>query len=588
MSDFGSQMWGMAKSYRFAVHSPEELWTMVEPADGSTATDLGALLTAAAKTIKEIGGDLKTHSTAVEWKGEGADAFHKWVDQAARATLSLGDYSESAGKWLGHAADTLHEVKPQLEALKNSSASARSVLDAHDAAAKDVGNHGGGPSTSSVKTAKTQYDNDRAEAALLMTKLAQSYSASTEQIDALQAPEFPALPKRFVPENRDDVTHRPGEVSGEPSNAGTAAAVSGAGVLAAGAAVLGEAAHGASLAGGGHQTAAAAGSYRALPDLASGGPATSLDRAATLPSATAPAMPSPASPPSASPGHLPGMPPGGPGAPPPVFGGAGRSAAAQPQGPARGRGPASPVLRGPLGLPEGTGAPGAPRGATTGREIPAVGRTGIPGVQGGTASQVRGPGDAGPARSSNAIAGGRPVPQQSGRGASAIPRGTVVGGSPAEQGSGGRGGASGGSARGGTAPGRALASDTERGTGGAGGRAPARSDGVTGGQPRQSPRGRSASSASTRATGVASGPTVNRRNAPGQRDGDEPARGSSSAARHDGARSAPARRLREEAPEREDTEAPGVGDPEVRRPERGAPELRLPDPPHTARRHNEG
>ncbi|MFD0514124.1 hypothetical protein ACFQ0Q_35175 [Streptomyces aureus] len=242
----GSHMWGMVKHYRFAVHTPDQLWAMVESADGSTPADLGALLTSAAKTIKEIGDDLKTHSTAVEWDGEGGDAFRKWVHGAALATLSLGDYSEGAGKWMAHAADTLHEVKPQLEILKNSSASARSILDAHAAKATDVGNHVGGPSEASVTSAKSQYDNDSAEAAQLMIKLAQSYAASTEQIDALKAPEFPDMPKRFVPKRFDgneDVGESPSTSS---PNAGTAAAVGGVGVAAAGTAVVREAARGAS------------------------------------------------------------------------------------------------------------------------------------------------------------------------------------------------------------------------------------------------------------------------------------------------------------------------------------------------------
>ncbi|MEV1019684.1 hypothetical protein [Streptomyces sp. NPDC050264] len=573
----------MAKQYRFAVHTPEELWAMVEPADGAAAADLGVLLTTAAKTIKDIGDDLKTHSTAVEWDGEGAEAFRKWIDHAARATLSLGDYSESAGKWLGHAADTLHEVKPQLESLKNSSAPARSILDAHDAAATDVGNHDSGPSASSVKTAKSQYDNDRAEASLLMTKLAQSYSASTEQIEALRAPEFPALPKQFVPDSRDDLSHRPDEASGDSSGAGTAAAVSGAGVVAAGAAVLGEAAHGASLAGGGHQAAVTSVSHRPVPDLASGSPGTSLDRAGTLPSPTAATVSSPAAPPSALPGGSPGTGPAVPGAPPPVFASTGRSAASPRGLGSAGRVPSSPGGRGPFGVPEGTGAPGSSRGVTPGREAPVAGRPGIPGVQGGTASPVRGPGGVSSGQPSNGIAGGRPVSQQTGRGTSAIPRGTVVGGSPSERGSGARGGAPEGSARTGAASRRDTTVGTVRKIGGSGGRMPAGSDGVAGGQPQQTSKARRASLATTRAAGGTRGAAANRSNAPAQRVGDDPARGSASAARKDDGRRSSEEHPRDATPEREDVE-----DIEVEQPERRVPELRLPGLPPTARRDNEG
>ncbi|MFI0239810.1 hypothetical protein [Streptomyces sp. NPDC016845] len=584
MSDLGSQVWGMAKSYRFAVHSPEELWAMVEPADGATAADLGVLLTSAAKTIKEIGGDLKTHSTSVEWEGEGADAFHKWVDHAARATLSLGDYSESAGKWLGHAADTLHEVKPQLETLKNSSASARSILDAHDAKTTDVGNHDGGPSASSVKTAKSQYDNDRAEASQLMTKLAQSYSASTEQIEALRTPEFPALPEQFVPLVRD--RHGAKDVSsssGDPSNTGTAAAVGGVGVAAAGAVALKEAAHGASLADGHHPSTSASHISRPTPDLPFGGTGTSLDRAGTLPApatpTTAPSSPAPSSTPSLGGTSALSTPPSGT---PPLLGGAGRSVAS-PRGPGSGRFPSSPGVRGPLGVPEGTGTPGAPgtaRGVTPGRGVPAVERPGMPGVQGGTPSPVRGPGGGSPGRATNGIAGGRPTSPQTGRGASAMSQGTVVGGSPYQQGVGARGGVPEGSGRTGATPGRGTpGAGTGRGTSGSGGRVSALSGGVVGGQPQQNSRVRRASTATTRAASGARGVAVNRSDAQMQHGG-EPAHGSSPKTRKDEGRRASEERPRDERPEHEDVE--------VEQPERDVPELRLPGLPPTARRDNKG
>ncbi|GAA2348076.1 hypothetical protein OKJ48_20675 [Streptomyces kunmingensis] len=575
MSDLGSQVWGMAKSYRFAVHSPEELWTMVEPADGGTAADLGALLTSAAKTIKEIGGDLKTHSTSVEWEGEGADAFHKWIDHAARATLRLGDYSESAGKWLGHAADTLHEVKPQLETLKNSSAAARSILDAHAAVSTDVGNHDGGPSASSVKTAKSQYDNDRAEASQLMTKLAQSYAASTDQIEALKAPEFPDLPTKFVPRQRDDLTHRPSQPADDSSNTVAAAAIGGVGVAAAGAAVVGEAARGASLAAGGHHPAAAAPQPRTVPDLPVGGPNIALDRAGSLPSPTAPTISPPASPPSALPGGTSGI----SGTPTPALGGTGRYGAPL-RAVSGGRVPAAYGPRGPMGTPTAPGTPGPPgasRVVPPGREVPGMG----PATPGGTASPVRGPGGAGQGRASDGIAGGRPTPPQTGRPTGAVPRGTVVGGPPSQGGTPSRqtpGTARGGAIEGvrtGASPGRGVASGAGRGSSVSGARMPAHSDGVVGGQPQPS-KTRRGVSATPRTAGDVRG--AESRTAAQARRGGEPARGASPTARKDDARRAPEERPRDERPEREDTE--------VEQPAQEMPELRLPGLPPTTRRDN--
>ncbi|GAA1278453.1 hypothetical protein GCM10009646_76750 [Streptomyces aureus] len=528
----GSHMWGMVKHYRFAVHTPDQLWAMVESADGSTPADLGALLTSAAKTIKEIGDDLKTHSTAVEWDGEGGDAFRKWVHGAALATLSLGDYSEGAGKWMAHAADTLHEVKPQLEILKNSSASARSILDAHAAKATDVGNHVGGPSEASVTSAKSQYDNDSAEAAQLMIKLAQSYAASTEQIDALKAPEFPDMPKRFVPKRFDgneDVGESPSTSS---PNAGTAAAVGGVGVAAAGTAVVREAARGASLAGDRH-TAAAATSPRAVPDMSAGGTSTGLDRVGTLPPSATPPATSPSPSPTALPGGTSGIGAPPPGAMPPVFGGTGRSSVPS-RGVAGSRLPSSSTLgpRGPLGPPAGTGMPGTP-----GASRPVMPGRGVPGVTGtpsGSASPVRGPGGATPGRPSNGIAGGRPVSSQAGRSAGAMPRATVVGSSPAQPSLGVRGGAEGGP-RTGAVPGRGGGATSGRGSGSTAARMPAHSDGIAGGQPQPS-KARRNPSVTTRGTGLVRGTESD----PAQVQRGGPAQGSSTASRKDGARTGPA------------------------------------------------
>lgn len=542
MSDLGSQMWGMVNEYRFAVHTPEQLWAMVESADGTTPADLGALLTSAAKTITSIGDDLKTHSTAVEWDGEGGDAFRKWVHQAALATLGLGDYSETAGKWMANAADTLHEVKPQLESLKNSSVAARSVLDAHAAKAADVGNHDGGPSESAVTSAKSQYDNDRAEAAMLMMKLAQSYTASNEQIGALKEPEFPELPKQFVPDKRDGRDDKSGSSSEAPSNTEAAAVASGAGVAAAGTAVVREAARGAALATGGHGPTASP--PKSIPDLPMGGTGTSLDRASTLPSS--PASAAPLSPPSPSPS---GIVPPGPGTPPPVFGGTGRPAA-PPRASGAGRLPSAYGARGPFGTPTAPGTPGTPgasRGMTPGRGVPGMPGSGTPS---GSAAPRRGPGNVNPGRPSNGIVGGRPMAPEAGRPASAPSRGTVIGGTPAQPTPGARGGPVNG-ARTGAVPGPGAGSAAGRGSGSTGARLPAHSDGVAGGQPQPSKTRRSPSPAA-RGTGLVR--STEGDVAQAQR-GSGPARASSTTSRKDGARPAPSEHPRSERPVGEEAEA---------------------------------
>ncbi|MGW0834002.1 hypothetical protein [Streptomyces prunicolor] len=479
MSDLGSRAWQMVKQARFAAHDPEQLWSMVEPADGATVTELGDLLTQAATTIKEIGTDLRTHSLAVEWEGEGGEAFRTWIHQAALAALGLGEYSENAGKWLGHAANTLHEVKPQLEILRRQSATARSVLDAHAASATDVGNHDGGPTHTEVTEAKTSYANDSAEAAGQMMKLAQSYSASTEQIGALEAPEFPELPKQFVPTKVDGGTHISAPPSGRAVGRGTTTQAPVPGRKAA----IATGSSGTSAAPqvtSRHHTAG----LPAVPDATPGRPAdttnTAIDSASTLPSA----------PPSTS-----GLPSGSGGGDSRTSSSTGLLSPALSAGttiPSGVRGIEGRSVyggRGPVPTASGSGTSGSSR--VPGRGLTGPYGSGMPGSQ-----PIPGRGQAvpGAARGANGITGGRPLPPPSGRTAGAIPRGTVIGGTASEQQSPtGRGTVPGGGRTGATPYGsNGRTANPESAAKSA--RLPAQSDGIVGGQPRTSrQRGRAGS-----------------------------------------------------------------------------------------------
>ncbi|MGW3634009.1 hypothetical protein ACWD7F_28330 [Streptomyces sp. NPDC005122] len=476
MSDLGSRAWEMVEQTRFLAHDPEQLWAMVEPADGATATDLGDLLTQAAKTIKDIGSDLRTHSLAVEWDGEGGEAFRTWCHQAAMATLGLGDYSETAGKWLGHAADTLHEVKPQLEILRRQSATARSVLDAHAAKATDVGNHDGGPSDTEVKTARTQYANDSADAAGLMIKLAQSYTASTEQIDALEAPEFPELPKQFVPTRVDGGTHVSASSTGGATGqeAMTHAQLS-----------RHEAAIGSSSSGARSVLHVTTRQHMAevpvAPDATPGSLAdttnTAIDSLNTLPSA--PAVPPSDSAPPSGVGGVNGRTSSPTGLLPPAFG----AGTTFPPGARGSEGRSVYGIRGSLPTPSGPGVSESPR--TPGRGLSGPFGSGVSGSQPAARRGLVGPA---PARGANGIIGGRPVSPVAGRSAGAIPRGTAIGGTPSQQqASMGRGDAMGGASPGATPSqgesGRVTRENTSKSP-----RPPAQSGGIVGGQAKPSRR----------------------------------------------------------------------------------------------------
>ncbi|GHI05286.1 hypothetical protein Scel_36070 [Streptomyces cellostaticus] len=422
VSDLGSWAWRGIKQSRFFVQDPEQLWAMVEAADATAASDLGDLLTQAAKTINQIGNDLWKHSLSVEWKGEGGEAFRTWIYQASQATLSLGDYSENAGKWLGHAADTLHEVKPQLEILRKQSATARSVLDAHVAKSTDVGSHDGGPSDAAVKKAKTSYANDSAEAGGLMMKLAQSYTASTEQINALEAPKFPELPEQFVPQRIHggayiSVPSSRGGVGGpepEPVQSPEHKAILGARPSEANSLPSNSRQHVSNEPVLPHAT------HQRLADPTN----TTIDSVDIRPPAPN-APPTPAvSPPGNSAPDVRTPPPTG--SLPPAFGGR----TTLPQGP-RGLGGSSPYGgRNSVPTPSEPITSGTPRASIPGRgRLPGAGPLG-PGSQ---PAPGRGTPSAAPGgRVSNGITGGRPTSPTTGQPAAAIPRGNVIGGTPSQ------------------------------------------------------------------------------------------------------------------------------------------------------------
>jgi hypothetical protein len=520
MSDWIGGVWGTVRQSRFLVQDPEQLWAMVEPADGATVSGLGDLLTDAAKTIKEIGDDLRTHSSAVEWDGEGGDAFRKWCHQAALATLSLGDYSENAGKWLGHAADTLHEVRPQVEILRNQSAGARSVLDAHAAKAADVGSHGGGPSDSEVAEARTQYANFGVEAGGLMMKLAQSYTASTEQIDALEAPRFPELPKRFVPDIREGETHiaAPATEGGLPqwglaqteTPKRQAASASSASGMTSGTSMTSEVSlpprptDQADVSGLSQQ------SHEDVTNMAVDGVG-SLPPSQVIPSSPSTSPAGPSGPDGRTPPTAGLLPPAfgtGPTPLPGVRGGGERQAYGY-------RAPLPTGGRAPLPTPSGPGTSAGPR-------IPGRGLPG-PFGPGGQPVAGRGPAGSPAARGVNGVTGGRTVPPTAGRPTGAIAHGNVVGRTPnQQQPPRGRGGVPASPAIGATSP-RGERPATKR-EGATGGRMP--SSGIVGGQPRPA-RGRGRAGFVSRDAGAVGEAAMNEERSP--RGGASRDRGASTA-----------------------------------------------------------
>ncbi|MFJ9343687.1 WXG100 family type VII secretion target [Streptomyces sp. NPDC101733] len=173
----------------FEGYTHEQLLAMIASLDADTVKARAAQLTDAAKVIAEIGNSLKKHQVK-GWEGEAARSFQEWVGNAGSATLRLGDYSAKGAEWMTHAAQTMIEVKANTP--KYDTAAADNLAAAHefhnDPDAQKIG-----------QTAHSKLSGDHQLAVQQLTKLAQSYEASSTQLGKAEAPTFPPPPAAFEP-----------------------------------------------------------------------------------------------------------------------------------------------------------------------------------------------------------------------------------------------------------------------------------------------------------------------------------------------------------------------------------------------------
>ncbi|MFJ8827211.1 translation initiation factor IF-2 [Streptomyces sp. NPDC102467] len=463
---------GSGGGTQFTSMSHEQMLEWLDQASSGEIQAAADNLTAAAKEIHKIAAELKVRPQWVTWKGEGADSFREWAGKLANATLGLGDFSEGSAKWMGEAANAISTAQASIPRDKKS---AQANLDAATSAHNDPDARSVA-SKSSGELAAIAADKEkvRLEAAGHMDKLGQAFSLSSGQMDQLaqSKPKFPP-PTPFVPED----IQRGGDSSygdGSPGSGPSATARTSPDSV--GPQAMPPRAPGVdATADGPVQRHDTINPNRPGPTVDEAPTHLGIDTVGTLPEATQSPAPTGGQTQNGPTGGGTGTaPPSTVGTVPPVFGT--RTGTTQP-GRATGAGP---VARGtsPAGGTTGTARPGSPSAAgTTGRPSP-VGARGpmTSGPNGGGAGRSVTGGSSGRAPTSGGVAGGRPQPN-SGRPATGIPRGTVMGGEGA---TGGRGTTVGGSNPSGTG---ARGASTGRATG-----APSGKGGVVGGRSTQSGR----------------------------------------------------------------------------------------------------
>lgn len=202
---------GLFANSDFESMTHEQLHAMVKDAVPDKAAVLGLKLNAAQAALTKTAEALKVHMSQVEWEGEGGEAFRTWGADFANAVLRVGKLSGTAGEWMGHAVQTLHEVHGQMPEV---SSSARATLDAYlnNHKGRQVGavapplqddQNGstlpsGGPTQKQAYEAQQRLEADRTRAAELMKKLAESYSWSAHNIGVAERPSLKPLPERIV------------------------------------------------------------------------------------------------------------------------------------------------------------------------------------------------------------------------------------------------------------------------------------------------------------------------------------------------------------------------------------------------------
>ncbi|MFJ2820936.1 WXG100 family type VII secretion target [Streptomyces toxytricini] len=198
----------------FEGYTHQQLLAMVKTLNPDLVKTRAAQLIEAAEAITKIGEDLRNHKVK-GWEGEAALAFEQWASRASTATLHLGKYSASAGKWMQAASQTMYEVKDNIPAYDSAAAKNLQVSKEHrnEPDAQQLG-----------REAHAKLSGDHTKAIDALTKLAQSYEQSKTQIAKEPIPTFPPMPGNFVPTGNYDsdsgYLSRGGSASGETYGAG--------------------------------------------------------------------------------------------------------------------------------------------------------------------------------------------------------------------------------------------------------------------------------------------------------------------------------------------------------------------------------
>ncbi|MFE7985755.1 hypothetical protein ACFUZA_26805 [Streptomyces cellulosae] len=157
--------------------SPE----LLESAAEALVQARDAIRTAAEELQKDIGG--------VDWKGESNTAFTKWADSLVKTAEGIADYADVVGTQVMAASSGLASVRKSMP--PRDTRTDRKTVDDIPAVSQVDGN--------ADYTAALKAEKDRQEAINQMYRLASYYTVSADTMQSAEEPVFPKMPDVGVP-----------------------------------------------------------------------------------------------------------------------------------------------------------------------------------------------------------------------------------------------------------------------------------------------------------------------------------------------------------------------------------------------------
>ncbi|MFC8760789.1 WXG100 family type VII secretion target [Streptomyces sp. NPDC057193] len=200
---------GGGTDFRSMTH--QQMLDWLDEASESGVRIAGDRLQAAAEELHRIAGQLKNRTGRVDWKGEAEKAFTEWAEGVVSSTRSLGDYSTHAAEWMHRAAQAIAGAKSAMprytshEAAKASLEAAQKYRNDPDSAMISRNAQKSVAASEELKAIQAKEEANRQAAADEMLKLSSSYQWSSYQMKNFDPPTFPPPPGDFVPAGSDTV-----------------------------------------------------------------------------------------------------------------------------------------------------------------------------------------------------------------------------------------------------------------------------------------------------------------------------------------------------------------------------------------------